>query len=97
MFSPMERQSERKICEEPVKCRPAKSRDSSTVVVAMAGSAGMKLITPGGRPACCRIWKKCQLASADFCDGFQRQTLPIRAGPQHRLAPMAVKLKGLTE
>jgi hypothetical protein len=41
---------------EPVKCTPARSRWARRVSLIGPGSPGMKLMTPGGRPASSRIF-----------------------------------------
>src|SRR6218665_993933 len=87
-------QSERKPSDEPVKCRPAKCRDANTASVTSEASPGTKLMTPGGRPASSSASKNRELDQVDLFDGFHSTVLPMSAGAQLRLVPIAVKLKG---
>src|SRR5258708_18078987 len=54
------------------------------------------LITPGGRPASFRISIRKWLTSSVCVAGLNTTVLPMSAAAVGRLAPMDVKLKGLT-
>jgi hypothetical protein len=84
-----------KVGVEPVKWSPAKSRLSKHASLTGAPRPGKKLMTPSGSPASRRMLNTCQLASMLVPEGFQSTTLPICAGVDGRLEPMAKKLKGV--
>src|SRR6218665_2827422 len=89
-------QSERKTSDEPVKCRPAKCRDANTASVTSEASPGTKLMTPRRRPPSSSASKNKKFNQVDLFDGFHSTVLPMSAGAQLRLVPIAVKLKGDT-
>ena len=78
----------------PVKCTPPKLRSARRMSVIVAALPGTKLMTPGGRPASCRICKVCHAERIAVPAGFQMVVHPISAGAVGRLAPIAVKLNG---
>ncbi len=53
-----------------------------------------RLTTPAGMPASSRTFMITQALRIEVWAGFQRTTLPIRAGEVTRFPPMAVKLNG---
>ena len=73
---------------------PGEGRVASAVPPMAAESPGMKLITPGGRPASMNACITIQFEKTAVDAGFQRTVLPASAGAIDRLPPMAVKLKG---
>ena len=81
---------------EPVKWTPASSGLASAVSPSSAPGPKTRLITPGGRPASSRMRSVYQAESACVDAGFQTTVLPMSAGEVVRLAPIAVKLNGLT-
>src|SRR4249919_1918530 len=89
-------QIEWKTSVDPVKCTPARCSLASTGSPISAPLPYTRLITPGGRPASSsrRIVQYAEKAAVEA--GFQMIVLPISAGLTVRLAPIAVKLKGLT-
>src|SRR6478752_4346783 len=89
MSLPIVFQIEWKTPVEPVKWTPASSG------LASAAEPKTRLITPGGRPASSRMRIVIHAESAWVEAGFQTTVLPIIAGDVVRLAPIAVKLKGL--
>src|SRR5450759_244268 len=96
MFRPIVSHMELKTPVEPVKCTPARSGcDSATLEIA-AESPATKLMTPGGRPASVINWYMYQAESMAVPAGFHSTTLPMSAGADERLPPIAVKLNGVT-
>src|SRR5262245_22951473 len=95
MFPPIVRQIEWKTDVEPVKWTPASSGLASAGSPISAPGPKTRLITPGGSPASSstRIVYQAERACVDA--GFQTTVLPISAGEDVRLAPIAVKLNGL--
>ncbi len=53
-------------------------------------------MTPGGRPAASSSFSTYQFDRIEVEAGFQSTVLPINAGALGRLAPIAVKLNGVT-
>ena len=96
MFSPIERQMPWKTPVEPVKWIPARRRSATTGSPTSPPEPGMKLITPGGRPASWSNFITNQLLWTEVEAGFHRQVLPSSAGAVGRLPAMEVKLKGVT-
>ena len=79
-----------------MKCTPARAGWFKATSEIAAASPGTRLTTPGGRPASCRSCIS-QCADSIAVDaGFQMTVLPMSAGAVGRLAPMAVKLNGVT-
>src|SRR5512140_61591 len=96
MFLPIVSHIELKTPVEPVKCTPARSGWVSATADTAAASPGTKLMTPGGRPASTISWNMYHDDSMDAVAGFQRTVLPMSAGADVRLPPIAVKLNGVT-
>src|SRR3954471_11882508 len=95
MFSPTDFQIEWKTPVEPVKCTPARCSLASTGSPTVAPLPGTKLTTPGGSPASSSSFNIQYDEYAAGEAGFQSTLLPISAGLDVRLAPIAVKLNGL--
>src|SRR3954447_5283380 len=95
MSLPIVRQIEWKTPVEPVKCTPASSGLASAEAPLSAPGPKTRLITPVGSPASSRTRIVIQAESACVEARFQTTVLPISAGEVVRLAPIAVKLKGL--
>src|SRR5262249_16722242 len=96
MFVPIVFHIELKTPVEPVKCTPARSSWFNTVSEIIAASAGRKLITPGGIPAASNSLYVYHELSTAVVAGFQSTVLPMSAGDDERLPPIAVKLNGVT-
>ena len=78
-----------------MKCKPAKSLLLNTTSPAVGPSATTILITPSGNPASLNNFI---ITCAEYIwvsAGFQTITFPIIAGAAHKLAAIAVKLKGV--
>ena len=96
MFVPMVFHMLLKTSVLPVKCRPARSGWFKATSEIAAASPGTRLTTPGGSPASCSSFRSQCADSIAEDAGFQTTVLPMSAGAVGRLAPMAVKLNGVT-
>jgi hypothetical protein len=81
---------------EPVKCSPANIGCASTGPLTVEPCPGMKLITPGGRPASINTCISTQLDRIDVLAGFHSVVFPISATDVFRFDAIAVKLNGVT-
>ena len=90
------RHIEWKVSVEPVKWMPANSPLANTGLPTSPPRPGTKLMTPGGRPAASSSLSTYQFERIEVEAGFQSTVLPISAGELGRLAPIAVKLNGVT-
>jgi hypothetical protein len=81
---------------EPVKWMPARCGLAMTGLPTSPPDPGMKLMTPGGKPAASISFIRCQPVKTVDDAGFHNTVLPIKAGAVGRLPAMEAKLKGVT-
>src|SRR5262249_30756984 len=82
---------------EPVKWTPASDGCLSAASPTVGPWPLTRLMTPGGSPAASSTSRRIADEVIAVCAGFQTQVLPMIAGATGRLAPMAVKLNGVTQ